>query len=201
MDLSLLQPISQFAAAIGVCVAAIYYVINLRVQQANMKNTLETRQADILQRHAQINTSQEFWDAWHDLAYNQNFLTYEEWREKYGPDLGPDHYTNLTAILQYYEILGGLLSEGLVNVELLEKIWQPIHLVVIWERVEIIIKGFRKFFKDDSIYQNIEYLHDVYLRRHPAMSLTQEVWHGRAMDLHKRSLAKESSSVQQSSTQ
>ena len=192
VDLALLQSVSYIAGALGVCVAAFYYVMTLRVQQTNMKNTLETRQADILQRHAQINTSQEFWDAWHDLAYNQNFLTYEEWFTKYGPDVSPDHYTNLAALLQYYEILGGLLSEGLVNVELLEKIWQPIHLVVIWERVEIIIKGFRKFFKDDSIYQNIEYLHDVYLRRHPAMSLTQEVWHGRALELHERSLAKES---------
>jgi hypothetical protein len=70
--------VSYIAGALGVCVAAFYYVMTLRVQQANMKNTLQTRQADILQRHAQINTSQEFWEAWHDLAYNQNFLTYEE---------------------------------------------------------------------------------------------------------------------------
>jgi len=190
--LSEIQTIGVLVTATSVTIAAIYYIMTLRVQQTNMKNTLQTRQADILQRHAQINTSQEFWDAWHDLAYNQNYLTYEEWFTKYGPDASPDHYTNLAAILQYYEILGGLLSEGLVNVELLEKIWQPIHLVVIWERVEIVIMGFRKFFKDDSIYQNVEYLHDVYLRRHPAMSLTQEVWHGRAMELHERSLAKES---------
>jgi len=71
------------------------------------------------------------------------------------------------------------------------KIWQPIHMVIIFERVEIVIKGFRKFYRDDSIYQNIEYLHDLFMKRHPAMSLTKEVWHGRVLDLHKRSLGRE----------
>lgn len=45
VDLLTLQSVSYVAAAVGVCVAAAYYVMNLRVQQSNMKSTLETRQA------------------------------------------------------------------------------------------------------------------------------------------------------------
>jgi hypothetical protein len=48
VDLALLQSVSYIAGALGVCVAASYYVMTLRVQQNNMKTTLETRQAQIL---------------------------------------------------------------------------------------------------------------------------------------------------------
>ncbi|MCX6654296.1 MAG: hypothetical protein NTY03_04145, partial [Candidatus Bathyarchaeota archaeon] len=61
VDLALLQSISYMAGALGVCVAAIFYVLNLRISQKNqeinqrnqelsLKNqqqTLETRQAQM----------------------------------------------------------------------------------------------------------------------------------------------------------
>ena len=122
-------------------------------------------------------------DAWHDVVFKQNFLTYDEWNEKYGTDY-PDHYTNLAAVVQYYEILGGLLREGLVSIELLENIWQPIHLVCVWERVEPVVKGWRKRYMDDSIYHNIEYLFDRFMERHPAMSFTRSVFHEQTLRLH-----------------
>src|SRR5512136_2299593 len=119
VDLAVLQSVSYIAGAFGVCVAAFYYVMTLRVQQNNMKYTLETRKADILQRVSQINSSQEFAKSWHDVYHNQNFLTIDEWREKYGAD-HPEHYVPFVAMLQHHQILGGLLKDGLVSVELVE---------------------------------------------------------------------------------
>jgi hypothetical protein len=43
VDLALLQSVSYIAGALGVCVAAIFYVLNLRISQRNMRQTLETR--------------------------------------------------------------------------------------------------------------------------------------------------------------
>ena len=185
VDLVVLQSVSYVVAAIGVCIAAIYYVMTLRVQQTNMKHTLETRQADILQRHAQINASQEFMDAWHDVVFNQNFLTYEEWVKKYGPEVTPNHYTNLTALIQYYEILGGLLRENLVSMDLVEKIWQPIHLICVWERVEPVIRGWRERYHDDSMYENLEYLFNSFMERHPEASLSRSVRHEQMVQEHR----------------
>jgi hypothetical protein len=42
VDIALLQSVSYIAGAFGVCVAAIFYVLNLRISQRNMKQTLET---------------------------------------------------------------------------------------------------------------------------------------------------------------
>ena len=158
----------------GVCVAAFYYVMNLRVQQNNMKATLQTRQADILQRHAQITASQDWADSWHDVYYNQNFLTFEEWGQKYGVE-HPEHYTRFIAIIQYYEILGGLLRDELVGIEVVERVQQPIHLICVWERVKPVILGFRKRYGDDNIYRNMEYLYDRMMERHPESKRTLEV--------------------------
>jgi hypothetical protein len=73
VDLSLLQSVSYIAGALGVCVAAVYYVINLRISQKNqeisMKNqelilktqeqTLETRQFQLLMQLTEFITTKE----------------------------------------------------------------------------------------------------------------------------------------------
>jgi len=174
VDISLLQSLSYVAAAIGVCAASVYYMLVLRATQQNMKLTLEARKADILQRHCQISASQDFMDSWQDVFYNQNFLTYEEWKSDYGPHK-PEHYTCLTAMVQYHEILGGLLKQGLVDIDLLEKTWQPLHVIVMWERISVVVKGWRDTYKDDSIYSNFEFLFDEYMRRHPEAEASRAV--------------------------
>ncbi len=174
VDLALLQSVSYIAGALGVCVAAFYYVMTLRTQQANIKYTLETRKADILQRHTQISASQDFMDAWHDVFWNQNFLTYEEWGREYSTE-HPEHYTSLTAMVQYHEILGGLIRQGLADIDLLEKMWQPLHVIIMWERISPVIMGWRKRYKDYSIYSNFEYLFEAYMKRHPESEATRAV--------------------------
>ena len=41
VDLALLQSVSYIAGALGVCVAAAYYVLNLRISQRNQELTLK----------------------------------------------------------------------------------------------------------------------------------------------------------------
>jgi hypothetical protein len=43
VDLPLLQSVSYIAGALGVCVAAVYYVMNLRAQQTNMREAEKNR--------------------------------------------------------------------------------------------------------------------------------------------------------------
>ena len=174
VDQLTLQTLSIVLTGLTLSIAAIYYMLTLRYTRMNMKNTLETRKADILQRHAQINATQDFMDAWHDLYYNQNFLTFQEWRQDYGVT-SPDHYTSLIAMIQYYEILGVLLRQGLVDMELVEQLWQPLHIIIIWEKVEPVVKGWRETYADDSIYSNIEYLFNRYMERHPEANKTRSV--------------------------
>lgn len=180
VDVGLLQSLSYVAAAIGVCVAAIYYLIILR---SNNK----TRQADILHRHAQINASKDFMDAWADVVTQQNYLTYEEWREKYSPLRNPpDAYSHLVMVAQYYEILGGLLREKLVSMDMIRNIWQPIHLILVWDTVEPVIKGWREMYHDDSMYGNFEWLFNRFMELNPESRATLSVWREQRIQMHNR---------------
>ena len=179
VDLAEIQAAYYMVAATGVLVAAVYYVLNMRA-------TLQTRQADILQRHVQISASQEFMDAWHDVVFNQKYLNYEEWSRYYGPYVNSETYSNFTALLQYHEILGGLVRENLVSMELVERIWQPIHLICTWDRVEPIIKDWRVKYRDDSIYENFEFLFNKYMERNPKAGLTRSVRHEQMVVEHDR---------------
>jgi len=60
VDVVLLQSASYVAAAIGVCVAAFYYVMTLRSQQRNMKATLQTREAQLFMMLYNKTSSEEF---------------------------------------------------------------------------------------------------------------------------------------------
>ena len=184
VDLGEIQAAYYMVAATGVLVAAIYYVYNMRINQRTMKTTLETRQADILQRHAQVMSSQEFEDAWHDVVFNQSFLTYEEWLQDYGPTVNSDAYTHLTALIQYHETLGGLLRENLVSIELVEKMWQPLHFICVWDRVEPVIKGWRTRYHEDSLYENFEYLFNRFMERKPDAALTRKIRHDQMVQEH-----------------
>jgi hypothetical protein len=174
------QTIGVLVTAASVTVAAIYYISMLRT------NT-KTRQADILHRHAQINASKDFMDAWADVVTQQNFLTYEEWRQNYGPYKSPPvAYSNLVMVVQYYEILAGLLREKLVTMEMIRSIWQPIHIILVWERVEPVIKGWREMYHDDSMYRNFEWLFSRFMEGNLESSLTLSVLREQRIKMHDR---------------
>ena len=93
VDLSLLQSFSYIAGALGVCVAAVYYMMTLRTQQTNLKTTLETRQMQLYMQALQETRTREFVRDWIEITYYQSFKDYEDWRSKYGPSVDPDSYT------------------------------------------------------------------------------------------------------------
>ena len=67
VDLALLQSVSYIAGALGVGVAAIYYVMTLRVTQRSMKNTLETRQIQMFMNIYSQFWGREFQRQWNDM--------------------------------------------------------------------------------------------------------------------------------------
>ena len=89
VDVGLLQSLSYVAAAIGVCIAAAYYVLILRFQN-------KTRQAQLfMQIHAQ----------WGDMAFLKGFYDilnrwhWKDWNDfwaKYGPVSNEEAFLTMT---------------------------------------------------------------------------------------------------------
>jgi hypothetical protein len=76
VDLALLQSVSYIAGALGVCVAAIFYVLNLRISQRNIKTNTETRQFQLLMQLSAPQFTKEGFRTWFEFA-NMEWKDYD----------------------------------------------------------------------------------------------------------------------------
>jgi hypothetical protein len=157
VDLVLLQSISYMAGALGVCVAAIYYMMTLRTQKTNLKTTLETRQMQLYMQALQETRTREFVRDWIEITYHQNFKDYEDWRSKYGPSVNPDSYTAWVHVTQLYQGIGFLVQSKVLDSETLSKYIQPRSFIFLWEKIQPIVKYHREKLYP-AAYNSLEYL-------------------------------------------
>lgn len=157
IDLALLQLVSYIAGAFGVCVAAIYYMMTLRAQQANIKQTLETRQIQLYLQSLQETRTKEFLKDWIEIAYHQTYDTYDEWRVKYGPSVNPDAYAAWVHVTQLYQGIGFLVESKMLDPETLSKYIQPRSFIFLWEKIQPIAKYHRENL-NPTAYDSFEYL-------------------------------------------
>lgn len=107
VDISQLQSLSYVVAAIGVCVAAFYYVSMLR-------NAEKIRRRDMVFQKINVNTYQ-FYDMMYDVARMTDWNTLEEFQRKYSYWVNPEAYKKFIYIMNHYNCLGILLRDGLVD--------------------------------------------------------------------------------------
>ena len=175
VDVSLLQSLSYVAAALGVCVAAIYYVMNLRISQRNQElslktqqQTLETRQAQMFMNIYQQTTSKDFTSAWNTFMSGQ-WENYREYRELYQNK----EFANASMILgMYWEGLGVLVKEGFLPIRLVALLITGMTRAF-WEKLKPINEEARVDLGFERWMSETEYLYDEllrYLEEHPELS-------------------------------
>jgi hypothetical protein len=121
VDLALLQSVSYIAGALGVCVAAAYYVMNLRISQKNQElslkaqqQTLENRQAQMFMNIYERVTSKEFGNAWEKVILTP-WKSFEEYSKLWDD---PEFNEAAIHVAQTYEGIGVLVREGLLDIRL-----------------------------------------------------------------------------------
>ena len=169
IDLVVLQSVSYVAAAIGVCIAAVYYVMTLRVQQANMKHTLETRQAQILMSLYQKWSEPEFQDAWYEVL-TWEWRDYDDYFEKYGRRSNPDAWRKLNIIGAFFEGMGVFVKRGFINATLVDDL-MSMYIVMYWQKMGSLAKEMRMKMNSPTTAEFAEYLYDViyeiWKKQHP----------------------------------
>lgn len=153
------QTISIAVASAGVFVAAIYYVLQIRHQR-------KMRQTDLIMRLYSTWGGREFQEAlFRHLAINCK--DYDDFVKKYGPT--PSQNTQSLSEVQisiqmvgtFLEGLGVLLSEKLVDINLIQKLFA---VKVYWEKTEPLMKELRKR-HDPGLWEWFEYLYNEVKRR------------------------------------
>ena len=155
VDLALLQSVSYIAGALGVCVAAAYYVYNMRTNQKTMKTTLETRQAQLLMQIYDRVNNKDFTRDWSETTYFWKWTDDEEYWKKYGTNI--EEYPKLKSVIDTYEGIGAILENKLVDPKMIYGVLRA-DPILYWEKFSPLMKGFAERTGESLMYPGFELL-------------------------------------------
>jgi len=156
VDLALLQSVSYMAGALGVFIAAIFYVLNLRISQRNMRLTLETRRLSLIENIASHVTDEEGEKRMQELS-NYEWTDYADFNRKYGSENNVGASAKRYALWHDYNKIGMMLRKGLVEVEDLYMLglWA---VSLFWEKYKPIVEETRRRYAGKDYLKDMEYL-------------------------------------------
>jgi hypothetical protein len=163
------QTLSIVFTGLSISIAAFYYISTLR-------NAQKSRQVQMLlqliQSRADHETANRFW-----RLMRMNWDDFDDYIRKYRPDTNPEVEEGilLTGTWNFYNGLGLILKEGLVNMETMHHVFGSSPIMV-WFKCETIIKGLRVFGPEGpglDYMGNFEFLADelIRFRRERGLSL------------------------------
>jgi hypothetical protein len=183
VDLSLLQSVSYIAGALGVCVAASYYVMTLRITQKNQEltlraleqsakaqhQTLETRQAQLFMNVYDKASNKEFGTSWQKFT-GYKVKTWKEFAKLYTEDKEFNDAYWVTAM--FFEGLGVLVREGLLPIKMVAlMLGGPIRSY--WEMYKPFIEEGRRDMGYSRLLSEVEFLYVELMRffeEHPELA-------------------------------
>jgi hypothetical protein len=149
VDILLLQTVSIAIASVGVFIAAIYYILQIRHQT-------KLRQTDLVMRLYSTFGSKEFQDAWTRIE-SIEFKNYDEYVKKCG--LG-----DYAQCATFFEGIGVLLQKKLIDINLVDALFS-VPLKFMYERMKPIIEGNREQLHNQRVFEHFEYLYNEMKKR------------------------------------
>ena len=154
-----LGTVLSFIQAAGIIVGVAYYIMNIHNNQKNQQLQLETRQTQIfMQIYQQINT-EEVYKSWAELV-NVGKIDYEDYLKKYDSTVNPDHFAKRAQIWYSYNTIGELLRQGIIELDLLNRLSLGPMVITMWERWEHIIRKTRERERGPDLWEGFEYLYN-----------------------------------------
>ncbi len=163
VDVSLIQPASQIAAAIGVCIAAVYYMMTLRVQQANMKETMLNRR-ETFSSNLRAYSCSEAWVNAYLEASKMQWTDYDDFQRKYGWEVDTKLATKRFVVLARYDMMGRQYRTGLITFDDIGA-FNGYNLVWTWLKFKPIIEEGRRRHNPKNTYSDLEYAAESILKK------------------------------------
>lgn len=178
VELATLQAVSYIMGSMGVFLAAVYYIFNMRATQQNMKANLDARQAQLYMNIYDKFTSRQYWEAMdkHFLG-KQPTQNYEEYKKLTEDSSFKEAFWYIGTL---NEGMGVLVKEGYINVRLVAQLMSG-GVRGFWERMKPAVVDGRKVTGYSRWLSETEYLYNElikYLKEHPEMGDSEvKIWH------------------------
>ena len=168
-----IQAAYYMVAATGVLIAAVFYMLNLRISRRNQELTLkaleqsakaqqqaaETRQAQLFMQVFNRFHEEEFWRAYY-FVMGRDWKTFEDWdRDRSDPIIGPRRISVAT----YLEGVGSLVRRGLLSPDLVATILGG-TTVMWWNKQAEFIREFRVRASYPQYGEGVEYLYNEMMK-------------------------------------
>ncbi|MGD0805705.1 MAG: hypothetical protein ABSA11_16715 [Candidatus Bathyarchaeia archaeon] len=149
VDVSLLQSASYVAAAIGVCVAAFYYALNLRETNKNRRITFTNSVIQQLLTEEGVRKELD--------CYSMQWTDFDDFKRKYDSRVNPENYSKRSSLWYLYESLGYLYRSGVIDLDTVANICGG-FVPYDWLKFKPIIEEYRKTDFGPTSFSNFEYL-------------------------------------------
>ena len=149
VDVSLIQPASQVAAAIGVCIAAIYYVVNLREMNKNRRITLTTT---MMHPFMTVEGLRQF-----NNLISMDWKDLDDFSKKYDGRVNAQNYAERYSMWNLCENLGLLYREGMIDLKTLYG-GSSFIVQITWLKFKSVIESNRGADLTKNHFSNFEYL-------------------------------------------
>jgi hypothetical protein len=166
-NLIMLQLLSYVAAAIGVCIAAFYYILTLWNNNRTRHAQLFMQLSNELWSKEQLEeTAELFRMEWDDL---------NDFYRKYDSSVNPKNYALRASLWNKLDATGLLLKKGLIDREMVYYLLGGFYAIWIWKKFEPIIKHDREALNLPEYNVWFEYLSNETARMRKEHGYTDEV--------------------------
>jgi hypothetical protein len=152
----LFQSISYMAGALGVCVAAFYYVLNLRETNRNRRITFTN---SIMQQMQSEEGEKRFID-----CLNMQWTDFDDFWRKYDSRVNPENFAKRMSLWSHCESLGYLYNANLIDFDTVYNVGGD-QVGWVWMKFKPIIEGYRRTDFSPNAYSNFEHLAEALISR------------------------------------
>jgi hypothetical protein len=138
-------------STVSTVVAAVSVVIGVAFTVLEVRHMARTRRTDVIMRIYERFDSKEMIEALNRVGAAK-FETFDEYGKKYG-------FVDLTQIAVFFEGVGVLLEQGLVDIKLLDSLFAP-SFSSIWESIRPVVHAWRESIKQPTLFSHFEYLYE-----------------------------------------
>ena len=159
-----IQTVSIVIAASGVFIAAVNQILSRRRTEKTEQLSLETRQAQLFMQVYNRWSSRDFVKAYGLIRYKYRWKDVEDAWNQFSPEVNPEGYTDYQTHAIFFEGLGMLVREKLIDIRMVEDLFSQ-RIIWFWENAEPIYRWARELTQDPTMYDSFEYLYNVMKKR------------------------------------
>ena len=157
----------EIISVVIACASITVGVISLLIRN---RREVKTREVQLFLQYSARRTEEGF-KTYQEVMSRQDWKTFDEFWEKYGPTVNPDAAAKVFWLVSRYNVLGFLVKEGLIDFKLIYR-YNPRNIIRAWERFEPYVMGVRKRFNNPTLYDSFKWLYKQNKREQQLASKT-----------------------------